>query len=363
MKKVTLLLVAISLVLGINTANAQKKAAFLSIYETVNDIFDDDEKAAAEWFTTTYGGDFLPVSALATTDLSQYGVLWLHVDDEYFPAVPDDYLETAVLTKITNYYKGGGNLLLSTHAVPYLVEMGRFDQPLPPNGPVGTGVGGYNPDIWFALPVYGTWRENPVANVIDHSGDPIYEGLTYEMHLKDNGNEYKLFPLIGEGWKEDHNCFWHLDMPAPYDNGNPQKFQYIYDTWKATPLATWAHIGDYYGGAIVRWDAWNDFQGKCITIGIGAYEWKQNDRVNPYQANIERLTKNALDELKSSGTGLPEIKIAKEAVKVKVYSVNGIRIGEYSKEQFSTTGLARGVYIVGSYAADGSLIATEKVIK
>ena len=364
MKKVALLLVAISLVLGINTANAQKKAAFLSIYETVNDIFDDDEKAAAQWFTTTYGGDFLPVSALATTDLSQYGVLWLHVDDEYFPAVPDEFLETAVKTKIINYYKNGGNLFLSIHAVPYLVDLGRYDQKLPPNGPVGTGNGANNPDTWYAQATYGTWLENPVANVIDHSGDPIYEGLTYEMHLKPNGKEYKVFPLIGAGWKEDHNCFWNLDAPAPYNgNDNPLKFKWFYDTWKTTPLATWPHVVDYYGGGIMRWESWNDYQGKCITIGLAAYEWNQKSGVNAYQANIKRLTKNVLDELNPSGNGLPALIIAKEVAKVKVYNINGIQIGEYGTEQFGTAGLAKGVYIIGSYAVDGSLIATQKVIK
>ena len=363
MKKVTLLLVAISLVLGINTANAQKKAAFLSVFETVADIYDDDEKAAAEWFTTTYKGDFLPVSSLLTVDLSQYSVLWLHVDDEYFPAVPDEFLETAVLTKIKDYYKGGGNLLLSTHGVAYLPELGRFHQLLPGSGPVGTGAGGFNPDVWYALASYGTWRENPVENVIDRSDDPIYEGLTYEMHMKDNGKEYKVFPLLGEGWKEDHNCFWHLDMPDPYNNGNPQKFQYIYDTYKATPLGTWLHIGDYYGGAIVRWDPWEDFQGKCITIGIGAYEWNQNDRVNVYQSNIEKLTENALNELKGVSSGLSKLKAGKEVARIEVYTVTGIRIGEYSVEQLNAPGLAKGVYIVGLYAADGSLITTQKVIK
>lgn len=366
MKKVTLFLVAISLVLGINTANAQKKAAFLSIYETVNDIFDDDEKAAAEWFTATYGGDFLSVSALAATDLSRYGVLWLHVDDEYFPAVPDEFLDADVKTKIIAYYKSGGNLLLSTHAVAYLPELGRYDKFLsdPANGPVGTGAGASNPDTWYALATYGTWAENPIVNVIDRSGDPIYEGLTSEMHEKGNGQEYKAFPLISEGWKEDHNCFWNLEAPAPYaGNDNPLKFQYFSDTWKATPLATWTHVGDYYGGAIMRWDAWNDYQGKCITIGIGAYEWNQNDGVNAYQANIERLTKNALDELNASGSGLPELKINKEAAAIKIYTVNGIYVGEYKTEQLNSLHWAKGVYIINSYTVDGSLITTQKVIK
>ena len=248
MKKVTFLM-ALCLVVGMSTAIAQKKAAFLSIYESTADTWmDDDEKAAAQWFTTTYGGDFLPVSALAATDLSQYGVLWLHVDDEYFPAVPDEFLETAVKTKIINYYKGGGNLLLTIHGVAYLPELGRYDKSLQgnANGPVGAGTGASNPDTWYASAVYGTYipgEGRPNAVVFDNSSDPIFAGLTYEMHERDNGNEYKMFPLIGPGWKEDHNCFWNLDAPAPYSgNDNPLKFPWFYDNWKATPLASWGHV-------------------------------------------------------------------------------------------------------------------------
>ena len=383
MKKVILLLVAISLVLGMNTANAQKKAAFLSIYETIGGIVDDDEKAAAEWFTTTYGGSFLPVSALSTTDLSQYDVIWLHVDVEDRPILPDDLLNFDVLEKITDYYKSGGNLLLTTHAVSYLACLGRIHQALPPNGPVGNGFGWDDECCaWYLSAIYGTWEENPVENVLDHSDDPLYEGLSYEMWPRPNGNEYKVFPLIGPGWKEDHNCFWHLELPAPFHFRNPLSHQYIYDTWKATPLGTWSNIEDYYGGAVMRWHSTCEYQGKCITIGIGCYEWNQNYPENPYQSNIERLTQNALDELSNTGTNTQLVingqqigisvnnnllMIFGEVGKARLYDISGVKVGEYNANKLAkgvnVSSLPGGVYIVSLYDLQGEIIASKKIIK
>ncbi len=42
-----------------------------------------------------------------------------------------------------------------------------------------------------------------------------------------------------------------------------------------------------------------EFKGTAIAIGIGAFEWNQNNGENTYQGNIEKITFNALEYLKT----------------------------------------------------------------
>ena len=58
MKKFYLLLVVCVLFANVSA----KKAGFLNVAASVSAIADDDEKAAAQWFTTTYGGLYPCVS-------------------------------------------------------------------------------------------------------------------------------------------------------------------------------------------------------------------------------------------------------------------------------------------------------------
>jgi hypothetical protein len=67
----------------------------------------------------------------------------------------------------------------------------------------------------------------------------------------------------------------------------------------ATVLATWQQVTDYQYAGIVDFHETGSY-GECIAIGVAAYEWNQNSGTNPYQANIRRLTKNALDKLKTA---------------------------------------------------------------
>jgi hypothetical protein len=43
----------------------------------------------------------------------------------------------------------------------------------------------------------------------------------------------------------------------------------------------------------------NNFKGTAIAIGVGGFEWNQNSGLNIYQKNIEDITKNALEYLKT----------------------------------------------------------------
>lgn len=378
MKKRLLLLLAVCFASIVAFAQGTSRVAYVSIFESVDDIEDDDELAAATWLLDTYGGDFLYVYDLPNTDLSQYGALWIHIDDEFFPEPAEDFYDDEVMDAIKSYYQGGGNLLLTIHAVGYLSELGRIDFGVDIKG---AGSGGDNPDIWYVSPTHGTV---PGMKAFDRSGDRLYAGLESAPIVRDNGVEYVQFPLISPGHKEDHNCFWSMSIPGnDIPNDQEAKLHAFQDGYSAEVLGTWAHVQDYFGAAIVRWLPTEEFKGKAITIGVAAYEWNQNSGENLYQSNIEKMTKNALDELtegKSSVALLEESQIGiyfdgellrlertEGVASADMYAVNGQRINSYSAEQLhggvSVNRLPNGVYILRVNDAHNRTMGVRKVVK
>ncbi len=359
--------------------SAQKKAGFLNVAATISAITDDDEKAAAQWFTTTYGGDYIPVSQVGTVDLSQYGVIWIYADNENGYADAPDAIY-AVAEILNDYYKAGGNLLLSIYANNLLYEFGRTD--MWPNVTGGAGPGAENPDVWSLSTSYGTW--DVTKTVFDRSTDPLFAGLTTENVTRENGSQYKNIPLIGAGWKEDHNCFWTMDLAdGALPNDTVTKLPTWETTHNVTTLGTWGHVQDYFGSAISRWKPTEVYKGTCITIGVAAYEWAIKNGTNPYQANIERMTKNALDELKAGQTSLKNItdlgmKIrvsnniltvenADQINKISLYSISGENINTFDAVSVShginISSLSKGVYVIKMVDKAGKSIAAQRFIK
>lgn len=64
-------------------------------------------------------------------------------------------------------------------------------------------------------------------------------------------------------------------------------------------LGTWSGITDYFMMANFETYPNSQFKGTSIAIGVGAFEWHQNNVVNPYQKNIEDITRNAIEYLKT----------------------------------------------------------------
>lgn len=378
MKKFYLLLVVSALF--VNMFAQTKKAGFLNVAASVAAISDDDEKAAAQWFTTAYGGDYIPVSQIGTIDLSQYSVIWIYADNESGYADAPDAIY-AVAEAINNYYKAGGNLLLSIYANNLLYEFGRAD--MWPNIVGGAGPGAVNADVWQLSPTYGTW--DATKTVFDRSSDPLFAGLTTESVTRGNGNNYVIYPLIGNGWKEDHNCFWTMDIAdSPLPNDDAIKLTTWEATHNVTALGTWGHVQDYFGAAIARWKPTSAFMGTCITIGIGGYEWNIKNGINPFQSNIERLTKNALDELKSSApTGIIEItnkyyhlSVFNNMLKlygvndfnaVRIYNINGTFVNAFDKlsveNGIDLSLYTKGVYLAKIIGENGRVLSVRKFVK
>ncbi len=367
MKKITSLILTSILSVAATQAADFDKVVMVGSYASYDELLstgDDDERAAAEWFNE-YGGKYISTAEIAdgTADLSNYQAIWIAIDrvvaQPFEQATTADYiasfrnnclggekgfLNETVKTAITDFYKNGGNLLLTNHACILLKDFGRIDRD-PENVTFAEGVD--NQDIIDVNVVLGTWADAP--QTFDRSNDPLFDGITMETAQRPNGKEYKVFHMTGPGWKEDHNCFWHLDDAYDGDatgNGDVNHYQGLYSQWQVTPLGMWPHIEDYYGGAIARWDANDTYQGKCITIGIACYEWNQNNTTNPYQGNIERLTYNALNELSPDGTGaaVETIEEAEEIVGTTYYTLQGIEIkdpsqnGLYIRKQTTKSG-------------------------
>lgn len=377
MKKFYLLLVVCALFA--NMSAQTKKAGFLNVAASVSAIADDDEKAAAQWFTTTYGGDYIPVSQIGTIDLSQYSVIWIYADNESGYADAPDAIY-AVAETINDYYKAGGNLLLSIYANNLLYEFGRTD--MWPNIVGGAGPGAVNADVWQLSPTYGTW--DATKTVFDRSSDPLFDGLTTESVTRGNGSNYVIFPLIGNGWKEDHNCFWTMDIAdAGLPNDDVAKLTTWESTHNVTALGSWGQVQDYFGAAVARWKPTSTYQGTCITIGIGGYEWNIKNGTNPYQANIERMTKNALDELKAGKTALKniadlgvKIKVSNNILsvenadminKISLYSISGAHINTFDavsvSNEINISTLSKGIYIVKMVDKAGNSVAAQRFIK
>ena len=86
----------------------------------MKDEGDDDEAAAADWFVNVYGGTFLPSSQVNDIDLSQFNVVWLAIDRPWgIDDFPEELISDPILSKLTEYYKNGGNFYFTNFAYSY----------------------------------------------------------------------------------------------------------------------------------------------------------------------------------------------------------------------------------------------------
>jgi hypothetical protein len=251
---------------------------------------DDDEVAAAQWLFSTYPGKSRYISfnqvKNGSVDLNQYRVIWWNYDLASGKDMPSIATDATVVSKMTQYYKNGGGLLLNQYAVQYFWTLGRISK----NYFMGfdTGAGFDNPDTW-GVGVNIFKKHN-------YSSHPIYNGIT--MATQSDGRV--TFPVIGPGWKENHNAVI-VRIPEFYGlpNDDDRAFTDFTTDNNAEWLGQWDGIGDYFMAGIVEFKPQNAFLGSGIYIGIGAIEWHQNSGTNLYQANIQKLYKNAIDYLKT----------------------------------------------------------------
>ncbi len=267
--------------------------AFLGTAPNVNGITEDDQKAAADWFFQTYdNAEYVSFDAIknGSVDLNKYRLLWWYFDGgRNLPAIATDPI---VLNAIKNYYKGGRNLLFNSHACAYFWDLGRMDNTPYPRV-IGDGTGFENGDTWAIGANIGA------HNVTNH---PIYKGISFNQ----DGDGYNWVPTIGPGWREDHNYVLE-NIPGTLGLGpNNNEAAYVEFTTRhhAEWLGVWGGIRDYWMVGVMELKPTTEFKGKAIYMGIGGFEFNQNEQgtinpggINLYQSNINKISKNSIDYL------------------------------------------------------------------
>lgn len=286
------------------TANVLSVTAFLSHHASVNDIQDDDEAALAEWFFNNYDEEVTAFVSFqdikdGSVDLNQFKTLMWYLDGDENEAftMPEIARDPEVMTAISDWYKEGGNLYLLGYANQYLWDINRITADY--YRIIGAGEGFDNPDDWVVNTNIG--RNHNMSN------HPLFSEI--EMTEVDGRVE---FPVIGAGWKEDHNFVieripeYMVDregVPADPNNfnGNEAAYEAFISDNNALWLATWGGINDYFMAGILEFKPTQEFQGTAIFQGIAGIEWNQDARgeenpegINPYQNNIELLAENAI---------------------------------------------------------------------
>lgn len=377
--------------------NAQSKAAFLSTFTSLSDLQsngDDDEIAAAEWFVNVYGGDFLPVSDVKTTDLSQYNVIWLAIERPFgfTTNFPTELLAQDVLSAMQGYYKSGGNFLFTNYAIKYLNELGRCQNNLWPElWEDGSDLPDDNLAAWGPISTFGKFFANhPDKSIVDRSSDRLWEGLMSEVRTttetwNQSETTYIIYPLIGAGQKEVHRVTWSMDcdLNAGLEGSidNPEFLSLFEEAYNVEAIGAFEYTLAYHRMSVARWWPQGDYQGKAITINDTGYEWHQNSGENLYQANIERLTENALNELggaSSSSLGNIDIQgldiqirddkifLPENCNSISLYGLNGCLLkvfdGIVVNDGVDIADLSKGVYLLRCTDEYGNLV-TGKFMK
>jgi hypothetical protein len=299
-----------------------KIPAFLSEYATPEELIangDDDEASAWLWFHENYpSGEYVYFGNIFTiADIEDYRMLfWIrdletgNVDDIW--NFSDVARNAAPI--VEQYVKNGGNLLLWSHAVPYIGTINRLPTSLlrGVGNAIGCGAGGFNPDVWKMGVCLNTGSFSK-----DFSGHAIYAGIPTE---KINDNCFKAIAFKGAGWTEDHNCLF-FDIPnklTGLDNTSEECYNVLTNDYGIYPLGTWDSQVSWVSQLNV-WEAKGadkapeGFQKGCGTvlcIGNGGCEFSMKNedgtpdksaspKVNSCQQNVLKLAKNSVDYLMS----------------------------------------------------------------
>lgn len=272
------------------------KFGYVMTAPTIADLPDDDERAAASWFVQQENAELVPAADLANIDPDYFSVLWIEIDRVGLPMgwenLPAEISSPAAIDALKEYSAKGGSLYLANFATQLTVPLGIVPDNMPPTV-YGNGDGGSGDDVWVINPFLGVdFMNGGDQGYYDRSTHEIFKGLTLE---DPNGYGYENLPLIGPGQREDHNCLWDCNI---YGRG---EYKDVIANFEATTgslvLATWGHVRDHCVAGLVEFYP-TTVHGRCIANGFAAYEWNQNSGANPYQHNVEQLTKNILDYLK-----------------------------------------------------------------
>ena len=324
-------------------AAVEGKVGLLIGFESVDNIFDDDEWAAADWFQKKFT-DGIIITPSTLNKIADVNTLWVPIDRTGIEMgaveLPEPFCDGDVAMALADHVKAGGSLLLTNHATQLLPAMGRIDFQYAPNI-FGAGEGGDNNDVWGINAQIGANVDLP--DHYDHSGHVIFTGLAKNNTLY---SDHSFFPMTGAGWKEDHNCMWDFNAEAYALEDVPNKLADFEQKTSSTVLGAWQHVTDYACAGLIEFLPTDDFAGTIIANGLAAYEWSQNTTTsNEYQVNVEYLTWNCLNYLNSKSSKTLTATAIRSAntnpAAAFCYDLQGRRMDE-------TQGMAKGLYIVGN---------------
>jgi hypothetical protein len=283
--------------------------------------------AAYNWALAEYGvkARYIPFSELDASSLESATTVWFHLHD-YTPGhdLPASAISGNALTVLTDFYKAGGNMLLTGLATPYLVNMGRLSSDwAPTDGGDGANTGNANPDDW------GVGYQIP-TNLYDggnNKNHPMFAGLTNKSVTFD-GVTYDALMFINGGLKRDAGRFWFVNnVPGVIANFDTNGDGVINDWERSTNGDSIFNNDDnvtllkgyfeqqtssvvrgsfewdpVFGGVefftIVEFNPVGNFSGKAVTFSAGCYEWHHEDgRTNAWRDNVEGWTANTIKYL------------------------------------------------------------------
>ena len=262
-------------------------AGYLLTANSIDELPDDDETAAARWFDTRYvqQGKGIFVRPGEALDLDKMSCLWIHIDRvglsrgwQHLPELND----AAFRQSLRTYVEEGGRLFLSCHATQLLAGIGRIEEKYTPNE-FNSGDGGSSTEPW-TLNAY-------IGETYDRRGHRFFEGMVLGTY---NGYAYTSFPMASAGHHEDHNCMWNLsEMKFTSGSDKTRGFE---QTTNCTVLGTWGQNTGFEYPGFCLFHVQDTFHGEIVAMGLGCYEWHQDG--NQYQSQIETLTANILDYLR-----------------------------------------------------------------
>lgn len=273
---------------------------------TIGGITNPEIENAYQWALETYKdkAKYICFDSLTSAELKVAKVIWFHYDTtNHNKVMPANAINPANLKKITDWYKAGGNLLLTTHASLYLVNLGRIPADLAPNAGGDSWIANPNPDNWGMSFIESGDSLFDAGN----SQSPLFTGLTLSTVTFSPAPPYKIFWLLDGGLKRDNGALWDFNQlqilkdsvpdPAPID-ARKNMFEKLTNSvvrgsFEWDPAANGIELG-----TLVEFKPTNTYKGTAVVISCGAYEWYQSDgRTNQWRSNITTLTSNAIKYL------------------------------------------------------------------
>lgn len=202
---------------------------------------------------------------------------------------PDDALGDA-FTTISDFYRAGGNLLLTVHSPGYLIDLGRINPDLGPTARNNNPASNFfeNGDNWGMSFTNATFADGNATH-------PFFSGLqTTEVTF--DGQTYDAMFLLDAGLRRDHSTLWDFNVvqavvqavPEPAPNERKEKFEELASATVRGSFEWDPGNGTLDLATLIEFHPAGPFQGTAVTLSAGAYE---------FDGNVKGLTRNILNEL------------------------------------------------------------------